>query len=310
MLIGALDIGSNTIKITVFDYDGSTLSERGRKSVPAGLISNITEGKLTEKGYRILTESMNTLRDYAASLGCLQVYPFATASLRAASNSEEIVKRAAVDTGLCIDLIPGEVEAALTFRSFTENVPDPGDGILLDMGGGSTEIIGFSGKTAEHRISLPFGALTLHNRFVRNILPTRHEAEKISDFVRQALIPADFLASCDKPIYLNGGSGKCLVKLAIGAFAENGEKQKESLPFTMDKAVLDNFLSEVLNCSPWIKSLLLRLVPERIHTIPTALIALDVILDQAGADRLTVTDAGVREGYLLDKLARDGERHG
>lgn len=310
MRIGALDIGSNTIKITVFDYDGSILVEKERKSIPAGLISNITEGKLTEKGYRILTESINTLRDFAASLGCDRIYPFATASLRAASNSEEIVRRAEADTGLCIDLIPGEVEAALTFRSFSENLPESGDGILLDMGGGSTEVIGFSGKTAEHRISLPFGALTLHNRFVRNILPTRDEAKKISDFVAETLKDTDFLASCGRPIYLNGGSGKCLVKLAIGAFAESVKKQKNALPYTMDKATLDTLLSGTLDCSPWIKSLLLRLVPERIHTIPTALIALDVILDRAGADRLTVTDAGVREGYLLDRLARDGEFHG
>lgn len=309
MKVGALDIGSNTIKITVFEYNGRSLAEKGRKSIPAGLISNISKGELTEKGLQILTDAMMTLRDYAASLGCDRIYPFATASLRAAANRDAVVQRAGAETGLCIDLIPGEVEAALTFRSFSEGNSCLQDGILLDMGGGSTEIIGFSGKNVEHRISMPFGALTLHNRFVHNILPTREEAEKIADFVCEALNPADFLTSCKRPIYLNGGSGKCLVKLALGAFSENGEKEKAALPFTIDRTILDTLLSETLDCTPQIKSLLLRLVPERIHTLPTALIALGVILTQAGTDRLTVTDASVREGYLLDKLAKEGIFH-
>ncbi|MGM9681638.1 MAG: hypothetical protein ACI3XR_09055 [Eubacteriales bacterium] len=308
MRVGALDIGSNTIKITVFDYDGRSLSEKGRKSLPAGLISHIEQGKLTEKGYRILTESVNTLRDYGKSLGCVCIYPFATASLRSASNSDEIVRRAKDDTGLTIDLISGESEAALTFRSFSEKHPASGDGILLDMGGGSTEIIGFSGKEACRRISLPFGALTLHNRFVRNILPTKEEAEQISDYVRMALGDAGSLISDRKAIYLNGGSGKCLVKLALAAYGDGQET--ETLPFPMDRTVLANLSSEILDCAPWIKALLLRLIPERIHTVPTALIALLTLLDAAGADRLTVTDAGVREGYLLDRLSKEESFHG
>ncbi len=299
MRIGALDIGSNSVKITVFKQKGRKLKEIGRKSITAGLLSNIREGKLTEDGYRILREALSELLGYAAKQSCEQVYPFATASLRAASNAPEVIGRIRDELGLTIDLIAGEREAELTFGSFRQKYPDFADGILLDMGGGSTEVIGFADRKIVRRVSLPFGALSLHNRFVKNILPTPEEADAVRDFVAETLKSADFVGDFGSSLYLNGGSGKCLVKLC--------EESDAGLPFVLEKSLLNDVSGKILACDPGIKALLLRRIPERVHTVPAALIALLVILEKMSADRLTVTDAGVREGYLLEKIREEDQ---
>lgn len=294
MRVGALDIGSNSIKITVYKQKGTKLKEIGRKSITAGLLSGIREGKLTEDGYRILKQSLSELVGYAAKQDCGQVYPFATASLRAASNAHEVIGRIRDELGLSIDLIPGEREAELTFCSFRQSYPDFNRGILLDMGGGSTEVIGFADHTIVRRVSLPFGALSLHNGFVKNILPTPEEADAIRKFVAETLESADFVGDFGPALYLNGGSGKCLVKLC-----EEGDFK---LPFVLEKSLLSDVCEKILACDRAIKALLLRRIPERVHTVPAALVALLTIMEKMSADRLTVTDAGVREGYLLEKI--------
>lgn len=297
MRVGALDIGSNSVKITVYKQKKEKLKEIGKKSITAGLLSSIREGKLTEDGYRILRGSLAELLKYAAKQDCKQVYPFATASLRAASNADEVIRRIRGDLGLSIDLIEGEREAELTFGSFRQSYPDFNHGILLDMGGGSTEVIGFADHRIVRRLSMPFGALSLHNRFVKNILPTPEEAAKVRDFVAETLKSADFVGDFGSALYLNGGSGKCLVKLC--------EDTDFSLPFVLEKSLLADVCEKILACDPGVKALLLRRIPERVHTVPAALVALLAIMERMSAESLTVTDAGVREGYLLEKIREE-----
>lgn len=296
-----IDIGSNTIKMTTYDYDGSRLNERKRKTVNAGLIAYVQGGKLTDEGIRILTSAVQELHAFAKADRCTKIYPFATACLRAASNSAEAIEAVRAVTGLSIDLISGDREARLSFEALLPSLDNQiQTGIAIDMGGGSTEMVGFAGRRAKRNVSLRLGALVLYTKFVSNILPTPREAMKIRAYVVSKLIRQPWLSEYGSVIYINGGTGRTLARLHAAFYGQNS-----TLPYKVSYADMKHMLELITSMDRSFKQLLLKEVPTRIHTFPAGLCALLAIMDIAGATDLVVTTASIREGYLLSKLRKN-----
>ena len=89
-----VDIGSNTIKMTIYDYNrqNGQLYERKRRTVNAGLIAYVQQGLLTEEGIRVLVNAVRELQAVASADHCNKIYPFATAGLRAAANAKAAIE--------------------------------------------------------------------------------------------------------------------------------------------------------------------------------------------------------------------------
>lgn len=296
-----IDIGSNTIKMTTYDYGGGKLHERKRKTVNAGLIAYVQGGVLTDEGIRILTSAVSELNAFAKADRCTKIYPFATAGLRAASNSAEAIEAVKARTGLVIDLISGDREARLSFEALLPSLDKQvQSGIAIDMGGGSTEMVGFADRRAKRNVSLRLGALVLYTKFVSNILPTPREALKIRGYVASKLIRQPWLSEYGSTIYINGGTGRTLARL----HAELHNKDS-SLPYRVSYADMAHMLDLITSMDRSFKQLLIKEVPTRIHTFPAGLCALLTIMEIAGATELVVTTASIREGYLLSRLRKN-----
>lgn len=296
-----IDIGSNTIKMTTYDYGGGQLFERKRKTVNAGLIAYVQGGILSDEGIRILTSAVQELYAFAKSDRCTKVFPFATAGLRAASNSAEAIEAVNKATGLVIDLISGEREARLSFEAILPSLDNQvQSGIAIDMGGGSTELVGFSGRKAKRNISLRLGALVLYTKFVTNILPTPREAKIIRAYVASKLSKQEWLAEYGPTIYINGGTGRTLARLHAQLYHHDSD-----LPYRVSYADMRDMLDLITSMDRSFKQLLIKEVPTRIHTFPAGLCALLAIMDRAGATDIVVTTASIREGYLLSRLKKN-----
>ncbi len=301
-----IDIGSNTIKMTVYDYNRRTgqLLERRRRTVNAGLIAYVQQGLLTEAGIRILVDAVRELKSVANSDHCNRIYPFATAGLRAAANSRAVIEIVRRETGLSIDLISGDSEARLTFDSLLPSLdPAVTSGMVIDMGGGSTELVGFSRRSAQKNVSLRLGALVLYNKFVSNILPTPREANKIRSYVSAKLASHPWTHEYGSVLYVNGGTGRTLARLH--ALQRGGESV---LPYTIPYGDMVELLGEITAMDKGIKQLLVKEISSRIHTFPAGLAGLLGIMDYTGADQVVITTASIREGYLLRRLSREESR--
>lgn len=301
-----IDIGSNTIKMTVYDYNRRTgqLLERRRRTVNAGLIAYVQQGLLTEAGIRILVDAVRELKSVANSDHCNRIYPFATAGLRAAANSRAVIEIVRRETGLSIDLISGDSEARLTFDSLLPSLdPAVTSGMVIDMGGGSTELVGFARRSAQKNVSLRLGALVLYNKFVSNILPTPREANKIRSYVSAKLAGHPWTHEYGSVLYVNGGTGRTLARLH--ALQRGGESV---LPYTIPYGDMVELLGEITAMDKGIKQLLVKEISSRIHTFPAGLAGLLGIMDYTGADQVVITTASIREGYLLRRLSREESR--
>lgn len=285
-----LDIGSNTIKMTIFSEEGEILL---RKSTPAGLISYVKNGILTEDGITLLADIMLQYDKIARDTGAERLYPFATASLRAASNHQEVIAEIEKRTSYKIDLVSGEEEAALSYYGVCKTLPDSkGPMILLDIGGGSLEIV-----APHHRLatSLPVGALAMYVKFVKNILPTKEELEEIYRHTKTLAQNAG-ITKKSEDVCATGGSLRAFCRFHAHVFKKTFSNDEN---YTVTREEIVQLLTRVADMDLETKLTVIRLLPERTHTFATALTAILAILDTLGASCLTVVAGGAREGYFM-----------
>jgi len=285
-----LDIGSNTIKMTIFSEEGEILL---RKSTAAGLISYVKNGILTEDGITLLADIMLQYDKIARDTGADRLYPFATASLRAASNHQEVIDEIEKRTSYKIDLVSGEEEAALSYYGVCKTLPDSkGPMILLDIGGGSLEIV-----APHHHLatSLPVGALAMYVKFVKNILPTKEELEEIYRHT-QTLAQNAGITKKSEDVCATGGSLRAFCRFHAHVFKKTFSNDAN---YTVTREEIVQLLTRVADMDLETKLTVIRLLPERTHTFATALTAILAILDTLGASCLTVVAGGAREGYFM-----------
>ena len=174
MKCAIIDIGSNTIRLIVYQVDGSQYEKLITKKKMVGLVGYVVEGQMTEQGIR---ELIKVLHGFCEIVNYIQVdytYAFATASLRNIMNADEIVEKIYKELQLKIQILSGEEEARLSFAGAMSNHYFS-DGCLFDLGGGSTEVVMFSNGKPNYIESLDMGCLNLYKAHVKNILPNKKE---------------------------------------------------------------------------------------------------------------------------------------
>ncbi len=152
MIRGIVDLGSNTIRLSIYQCgpEGSHLLMN--RKVMAGLADYVERGAMTPQGIQVACQ---VLRDYRALMDNLQfqdLHVFATASLRNIVNTEEAVAQIQAETGLTVDVVSGAEEARLSFLGAVDAGPD--SGLLVDLGGGSTELVEYEARTIRTSCSL------------------------------------------------------------------------------------------------------------------------------------------------------------
>lgn len=116
MTYGVIDVGSNTIRLVIYEVKENRIESLFSNKNTAGLIGYVNDGELSRKGIRKACDVLNSLQKVAAHAQVEKLYVFATASLRNIANTKEAVEEIEKETGLDIDVISGHDEAELDFE--------------------------------------------------------------------------------------------------------------------------------------------------------------------------------------------------
>ena len=170
------------------------------------------------------------------------------------------------------------------------------EGLLVDIGGGSTELTRVEHARDQWNVSVREGCLSMYERYVDDVLPTPDEqrnvhvsfAQSLADCVRDTSIKTDVL-------YGVGGSIRALGKVNAALQPDRTEKviYAQDLAFLFD--CLHNDRKRFINA-------VVRAAPERLHTISCGLCIIDEIFKESGAGTLSICKYGVREGYVLERM--------
>jgi exopolyphosphatase / guanosine-5'-triphosphate,3'-diphosphate pyrophosphatase len=276
-----VDVGSNTIHLLVGEVDGGSVLPVTGEKVSARLGAGVEKtGRLDEERLALATEAITLFARIAALNGAPSPEILATSAVRDARNGPELVERVREATGLKMRLISGETEAALGFRGALSAVRHEGQVLVVDLGGGSAQLI-LGGASAEERVSLPLGTNRTTERFVEQDPPADAELEALREHAARLLPEWDI---GEARVVAVGGSARAILKV------------------TRDRLTVDRLwrLSGEIRESP--SGMLAReqgLAPERARVLPAAVTTLATILEHFGKEDLTVARGGIREGTLL-----------
>jgi exopolyphosphatase/guanosine-5'-triphosphate,3'-diphosphate pyrophosphatase len=188
--LGAVDVGTNTIRMVVADVDDShnlVTVAAGREMVRLGQ-GIVRTGRLSEEAMAraeaTLTRFAEELRAHAPQA----VAVAATSAVREAANGPEFVERVRATTGLEVAVIGGEEEARLTALGAGAVLTGPAtDLLIVDIGGGSTEFVLVKGGVTAARVSVGMGVVTLTERFLAGDPPKPPELYELDEALRERM---------------------------------------------------------------------------------------------------------------------------
>ncbi|MFV0342455.1 MAG: hypothetical protein ACK5JH_06110 [Anaerocolumna sp.] len=301
MLYTLVDLGSNTIRLCIYEKVDHEVSSVFEKKIMAGLVNYIANDKLSDKG---ILRACDSLKEFDQILKNFMidkkdVYVFATASLRNIKNSKEVLGIIKEETGYRIEVLTGDEEALLDFKGATR-VVNYDTGILVDIGGGSTEIVGYQNKEIVFAVSMPIGSLNMYVKFVKKIIPKEHEREEIVAYTKEQLKLQNISKDTYKNICGVGGTIRATGKLSYHMFKEGKVHIVDKKRFKISEA--RQILKEINNSHKKTLKPIFQTVPDRIHTIIPGILILQTIADYFNCEEVTVSKYGIREGYLYEKI--------
>jgi exopolyphosphatase/guanosine-5'-triphosphate,3'-diphosphate pyrophosphatase len=225
------------------------------------------------------------------------VFVFATASLRNIKNTSDAVRIIEEQSGFNIHVLSGEEEATYDYFGATLKIP-LSDGILVDIGGGSTELVFFRNGKIEKVLSMPIGSLNLCAKYVSNLMPDKNEMKNIKKVVHDELkkIEAVELISEARIICGIGGTVRATCKLSNNIFELPSSNRQ------LDVKNIKSILNIYKDNKKEFLLKILQVAPDRLHTIIPGMVVLKTIAKFYNCEFITVSQYGVREGYLYQML--------
>ena len=298
MLHAIIDIGSNTIRMAVYQIEGRTFELLLKRKHTVGLAGYLEDGRLVREGIEKTVKILRGFMDFIDTFGIAHVHSFATAALRTAANGHAVTDEIMRRTGVAVRIISGEEEAAYDFIGATTNIAHA-DGIMVDIGGGSTEIISYQDHTMTGRWSLPLGSLAIRRTHVAGLLPTPEECAAIRAAVEGILDDAPAVRTLRaRHIVGMGGVLSSASRMHRLLFPEETPRllQAAHLPVMIKLFGSGQPLSETNT------AILLRSAPDRLHTIIPGMIIAHTLADTFAAADILYSDSGVREGYIWKEI--------
>ncbi len=298
MRYGIMDIGSNSICLCVYDVDmeAKKFKTLFKEKIMAGLAGYIKDGEMSPEGVARACESIEELKNILDSLEIDKYSVFATAPLRNISNTEETLVMIKKATGVDVDVISGYDEAVLSYAGAL-NDTDMEKGLFIDSGGGSTEFVVFEKDNIKEAISVPIGSLKLYTCFVKKILPSKKETEKIGRCIKKSLKSSGIRGSQrQESAFCVGGSARAALKIARYLF---GIPKGENV---ITASQLEKMVDFLCGDKKRATETILKICPERISTIIPGVLILNGSVQEFGSERVIVSGFGVREGYLCQRV--------
>jgi exopolyphosphatase/guanosine-5'-triphosphate,3'-diphosphate pyrophosphatase len=297
-MLAIIDIGSNTIRMNVYIKKEDDFEIAFNSKEMAGLVSHIEDGVLLKSGVLKLLDVLGKFDLILKRLNITEVFPFATASLRNIKNSQEVIQKVKDTLGLDIHLVSGNEEGELGYAG-ASSVVKKDTGLLVDIGGGSSELVVFKNNKIRRSTSLPIGSLNFYRNYVSSILPQLSEIKEINRNAQQILELHDSNPQKIYTIVGVGGTIRALLKL------------KNSLYIDSDADVITfDELKDIVNRmkTPHIfQDAILKAIPNRIHTIVPGTMILYSIMKHYRSKEIIVSQAGAREGYLINYVMKKKE---
>ena len=299
--ISAIDIGSNSIRMTIADVSptGVIRVVDEMKAAPrlgAGLDK---KGSLSEIAIQNALSTLTRMATLATQLGVKRTEVVATSAVREASNGEQFLKLVRAETGLKVRVLRGEDEARLSFRSALAHFDlGVGRAVVMDIGGGSLELALSADGLVERLISLPLGAIRMTELYLGP--PGKKKGmRKLRKHVRLEL--RRHLSARHWHAVRITCSGGTFTSLAAIYLARVGMESAKTVHGTIIPRIeLEHMVDMLHNMSQEERQAVPGLSEARSDIIVAGLAVAAEVAARVEAKELVISGYGIREGILLE----------
>jgi len=297
--IAIIDMGSNSIRMLIMKIyeDGSyKMADHGKEMVRLSENMGI-EMLLKPEPIQRTLHTLNFFKRLIESHHVDCIYPFATAAVRNAGNKRDFLCKIKAETGFNFQIISGEKEAYYDYLGVINTIQID-DCVIIDIGGGSTELVWVRDRELKEAVSLPYGAVTLTERFIGKDKYSVEKAEKIQRFMMEQLKSVKWLKIVKKlPLVGLGGSIRTLAKIdrkRIGFPLESLHN------YQMTTKEVNNAYERVLKAEDEERKKIPGVGKERADIIVGGLAPVKALMDYMKTDKLIISGNGLREGVFYE----------
>ena len=296
-IIAIIDVGSNSVRLLVARQLTDSAfevidEERYDARLGAGQAGKDLPEESLERGLRALKVMAGVARSHNPS----QIVAVGTEALRRAQNSAAFVAEARRRTGLTVRILTGEEEARAGFLGVV-NSTSLVDGHLLDIGGGSLELMRVEGRSLSTITSAPLGAIYATERYFRTDPPSTRDVRALRKAVRQHF-------TVEGPLPELFGAGGSVRNLARMVRARRQYPLRRLHGFVIRRSEVRRFARLLVAAPPEERRKFPGMSANRIDILPAAAVVIDEVMELTGATTLTVSGQGLREGILWQQLRR------
>jgi exopolyphosphatase/guanosine-5'-triphosphate,3'-diphosphate pyrophosphatase len=255
-------------------------------------------GRLSEEAMERGLETLAVFERFCAAHGLPPecVHAVATSAIRDASNGEYFLSAARAATGLQIEIISEEDEARFGYVAAI-NYSTLTDGVVLEIGGGSIQLIEVADRRARSLRSFPLGAVRLTEQFLPGPGPARKkELQRLRAHVRELLSELESLGAGDRIV----GMGGAARNLAAAAQRLAGQPDIGGVQgFVITRETLAELVAQLASLPVSERGGLAGIKVGRGDIILAAAVAIETVLEVGGFAGLEVTEASLRDGVFL-----------
>jgi exopolyphosphatase/guanosine-5'-triphosphate,3'-diphosphate pyrophosphatase len=299
-----IDVGTNSVLLLVADRtnDGHFRAVAERAEITR-LGKNVDQtGQLASESIAATAEVVRRYVEQARGLGSRSIVCVATSAARDANNGEAFFSRVRQECGIDVEVLSGDAEAQMSYLAATRDLGAARPLVVLDIGGGSTELVYGEAGEVRFRRSFDIGSVRLTERLIRTDPPSLVEQASCREAIDTAFSD---LPAPQPGATLCGIAGTvttvCAVARAVSPY-DASLIHGQVLRLDEVRATLDLFFTLPLAR----RRALPGMQEKRADVIPVGTLILERAMARLAADRVTVSDRGVRWGLLYERFSKPG----
>jgi len=292
--LGVIDIGSNSVRLVVYEGAVRTATPLFNEKVLCGLGRAVaTTGRLGEEAVEKALEALRRFRAIARILKVKHLRAIATAAVRDAADGRDFIVKAEKACGTHVEVLSGEKEAEFAAQGIRMGFVDA-DGLAGDLGGGSLEIIDISKDRLNDASTLPLGGLRLIDQ-------TGDKLDKALPLVDEAISRVNWLVKGrGRPFYAVGGTWRALAKLHM-AHIDYPLRVMHGYAIPTREAIE---FCQLVRRTKKLSSLagIEEVARARREVLPYGALVLERMLESLAPSEVVFSVFGIREGLLFSLL--------
>ena len=299
MKIGIVDIGTNSMRLLIADYENNNIFNRQKYVEVTRMGKNVDKNKMISKeAIQKNSKILKRFVDMAKESHCEKINAIGTSALRDSKNSDEFVKEAFALSGVKVDIISGELEANLGFLGVKSILDKKDYTLTIDIGGGSTEfILGDKEGNLIFSKREDIGCVRLTEKFLKEKIATLSEIKYLNEYI-------DMITKKTIEILKTYKIGKFI---GIGGTATSISSMLQKLSVYSSEKVHNSkiYYDELLEMYNEIKTktleekqIIVGLQPQRADVIFAGICILKNIMEKLNANYITVSEYDNLEGLI------------